>query len=117
MSKDLDYLRERHKELVKERAEKHERDRLLNEIKQMEEEGTLKSKIRNAAKSLRSKLHEKGRKLKDDGDRLSGNNRKDTKSDGSWNPAIAGMARESEFKGPKAAEAKWEPAIAKMVKK
>jgi len=117
MSKDLDYLRERHKELVKEKAEKTERERLLNEIKQMEEEGTLKSKIRGGLKSLRTKLHEKGRKLKEDGDRLSGNKRKDTKDNGSWNPAIAEMARESEFKGPKAAEAKWEPSIAKMVKK
>lgn len=117
MSKDIDYLRERHKELMKAKAEKQERDRLLAEIKELEEEGTLKSKLKNGLKKIRSQLHEKGKKFKEDGDRLSKGTTKADRNDGSWRPAISEMARESEFKGPKASEAKWEPPIAKMVKK
>lgn len=117
MSKDIDYLKERHKELVKAKAEKAERERLLAEIREMEEEGTLKSKLKNGLKKIRSKLHEKGQRLKNDGERLSGNKRQSNEDSTGWNPAIVDLANKSEFKSPKASEAKWEPPIAKMVKK
>lgn len=117
MSKDIDYLRERHKELLKAKAEKEERDRLLSEIRDMEEEGTLKSKLKIGLKKIRSKLHEKGRKLKEDGDKLSKGSSPSNQNSIGWRPAIAEMASQSEFKGVKAEEARWEPPIAKMVKK
>lgn len=113
----IDYLRKRHEELLKAKADKEEKERLLAEIKELEEEGTIKSKIRGGLKSLRAKLHEKGQRLKNDGERLSGNKRKGAEDSGSWRPAIVDLANKSEFKAPKAKEAEWKPKIAKMVKK
>jgi hypothetical protein len=117
MSNDLDYLREKHKELLKRKAEREEVERLREEIKLMEEEGTFKSKIRNGLKSFRSKLQEKGKQHKEAGKRLSQDSPQKYDNVAGWNPAIVAMSSESEFKTPKnATEAEWKPAISKMVK-
>jgi hypothetical protein len=113
----IDYLRKRHEELLKAKADKEEKERLLAEIKELEEEGTIKSKIRGGLKSLRAKLHEKGQRLKNDGKKINKGFSGYNEGVGGWRPAIVDLANKSEFKAPKAKEAEWKPKIAKMVKK
>lgn len=114
---DIEYLRVKHAELLKRKEEEAERQRLLKEIQELEEEGTVKGNIKKAALNLREHLKKKGGKFKETGDRLKGKDQR-TQEEGSWKPSIVSMSEKSEFGTKKEVTNKeWKPAIGKMVKK
>lgn len=69
---DISDLREKIKELETKKREQKEYAELMAHYKALQEEGTLKSKIKKGILSVREHLREKGKSFQDDGKKLSG---------------------------------------------
>jgi len=112
---DIDYMRERLKDLQRAKAEREEKEQLKKMIKELEEEGTFKNTLKNGLIKVRDHLREKGKKLKDNGDRLK------TKKDslgGTWSPKVVQLSKESSFGTRKdILNASFNPSISKMINK